>query len=158
MLWRAILLTLTLGPVPVAAGEATLWIEAQGFAHVASTADRDAARRRAIGEALVSAALAGGASLRGHTVMDKGRITADLSILRPTGRVLSHRVLSAELVDGQWRVRVAAQVGPMPAAACPARRRRAVCPPPHLVRVAPKVRARRPHWAQRVAHDLVDTL
>jgi len=158
MLWRLTLLMLTLGPVPVAAGEAALWIEAQGFAHVASTADRDAARRRAIGEALVSAALAGGASLRGHTVMDKGRITADLSILRPTGRVLSHRVLSAELVEGQWRVRVAAQVGPMPAGACAARRRLTISATPPLVRVAPDVAAWAEPLAQRVAHDLVDTL
>jgi hypothetical protein len=158
MLWRAILLMLALGPVPVAAGEATLWIEAQGFAHVTSTADRDAARLRAIGEALVSAALAGGASLRGHTVMDKGRITADLSILRPTGRVLSHRVLSAELVDGQWRVRIAAQVGPMSSGACAARRRLTISATPPLVRVSPKVAAWIESLAQSVAHDLVDTL
>lgn len=160
MLWRALVLVLGLGPVPAAAeaAEAARWVEAQGLAHVASGADRDAARRRAIGEALVSAALAGGASLRGHTVTDKGRITADLSILRPTGRVLSHRVLSADLVDGQWRVRIAAQVGPMPLGECAARRRLTISAAPPVVRVAPEADAWAEPLAMRVAHDLVETL
>src|SRR6056297_1876772 len=158
MLWRAVVFFLGLGALPVAAGEAARWIEARGFAQVISADDRDAARRRAVGEALVSAALSGGASLRGHTAMDKGRITADLSILRPTGRVLSHRVLSAELLEGQWRVRIVAQVGPMPAGACAARRRLTISATPPVVRIAPGVAAWAEPLAQRVAHDLVDTL
>src|SRR6056297_884806 len=116
--WCCAMLMLAISATSGFAGDATLWIEARGYAYPASAADRDSARRRAIGEALVSAALAGGSSLRGHTVTNKGRITSDLAILRPTGRVLSHRVLSAELVDGRWNVHVAAQVGPMTADTC----------------------------------------
>ncbi|WP_297773275.1 hypothetical protein [uncultured Roseovarius sp.] len=129
MRWRAILFMLALGPVPAA-----------------------------IGEALVTAAVAGGASRRGHTVMDKGRTTADLSILRPTGRVLSHRVLSAELLEGQWRVRVAAQVGSVSAGACAARRRLTISATLPVVRVSTKVFAWAEPMAQSVAHDFIDTL
>lgn len=142
----------------VQAKEATLWVEAEGRAYVVSAADRDAARRRAIGEALVSAALAGGASLRGHTAMDKGRITADLTILRPTGRILTHRILSAALQDGQWVVRVAAEVGPMLTGACASRRRLTVSATPPQIRVTPEASAWAEPLAQGLARDLMAVL
>ena len=142
----------------VGAGETTLWVEAEGRAYVASAADQDAARRRAIGEALISAALSGGATLRGHTAMDKGRITADLTILRPTGRILTHRVLSAQVQNGEWRVRVAAQVGPMPVGACASRRRLTVSATPPQIRVTPEASAWAEPLAQGVARDLMEVL
>lgn len=155
--WLLVLLS-SLICAAVGAKEATLWVEAEGRAYVASAADQDAARRRAIGEALVSAALAGGASLRGHTAMDKGRITADLTILRPTGRVLTHRVLSAQLQDGQWLVRLAAEVGPMPVGACAARRRMTVSATPPQIRVTPEASAWAEPLAQGLARDLMEVL
>jgi hypothetical protein len=140
------------------AKDATLWVEAEGRAYVASAADQDAARRRAIGEALVSAALAGGASLKGHTAMDKGRITADLTILRPTGRILTHRILSAALQDGQWVVRVSAEVGPMPVGACASRRRMTVSATPPQIRVTPEASAWAEPLAEGLARDLMELL
>lgn len=142
----------------VAAGDEVFAVEAEGHAFVAAPGDRDAARRRALGEALVSAALSGGASLRGHTAMNKGRITADLSILRPTGRILSHRVLSADLSQGRWTVRVLATVGPMPVGACAGRRRLTISATPPEIRVAPDASAWAGPLAKRVAQDLADTL
>lgn len=155
--WFLVLLS-SLFCAAAGAKETTLWVEAEGRAYVASAADQDAARRRAIGEALVSAALSGGATLRGHTAMDKGRITADLTILRPTGRILTHRILSAQLQDGQWLVRVAAEVGPMPVGACASRRRMTVSATPPQIRVAPEASAWAEPLAQGLARDLMDLL
>jgi hypothetical protein len=155
--WFLVLLS-SLFCAAAGAKEATLWVEAEGRAYVASAADQDAARRRAIGEALVTAALSGGASLRGHTAMDKGRITADLTILRPTGRILTHRVLSAQLQNGEWLVRVAAEVGPMPVGACASRRRMTVSATPPQIRVTPEASAWAEPLAQGLARDLMDLL
>ncbi|WP_417726997.1 flagellar assembly protein T N-terminal domain-containing protein [Roseovarius sp.] len=140
------------------AKDARLWVEAEGRAYVTAPDDQDAARRRAVGEALVSAALSGGASLRGHTAMTKGRITADLTILRPTGRILSHRILSAALQDGQWLVRVAAEVGPMPVGACASRRRLTVSATLPQIRVTPEASAWAEPLAQGLARDLMEVL
>lgn len=156
--WCCAILMMAISAKPGFAEAAPRWIEARGYAYLVSAADRDAARRRAIGEALVSAALAGGASLRGHTVTNKGRITSDLAILRPTGRVLAHRVLSAELVDGRWNVHVVAQVGPMASDNCSGRRRLTISATPPEVRVAPEVAAWAEPLAQGLAHDLIATL
>ncbi|MFD0857554.1 hypothetical protein [Roseovarius aquimarinus] len=151
--WVGALLALALSALAVpsgaSAGEA-LRVEAVGNAYVASAADRDAARRRAIAEALFSAALSGGAALKGHTVMDKGRITADLAILRPTGRILSHELVSARLDGALWTVRVSALVGPAPEEGCGARRRLIVSATPPVIAVAPGA----PAWADPLAHRL----
>ena len=143
---------------PLHAGGGALRVEATGHAFVASPADRDAARRRAIGEALISAALSGGATLRGHTVLDKGRITADLAILRPTGRILSHELLSAELYGAEWRVRVAAIVGHAPEGPCAARRRLTVSATPPDITVAPDAPAWAAPLARRLALDVAQAL
>ena len=128
-------------------------ITTEGHAYVTSPRDKDAARRRAIADALVSAALAGGATLQGHTVMDRGRITVDLSLLRPAGRVLSHRVFSTQLQDGMWTASVLATVGPISKTICTGRRLSVSTPPPHI-KVAPNA----PAWAVPLAQDMPQTV
>ena len=157
--WGRILLLLVLvvAGFRLQAGDAQIRVEAIGQAYVASPADRDAARRRAIGEALVSAALSGGAALRGHTVVDKGRILADLTILRPTGRVISHRVLSARLDAGRWDVRIEATVAPEAGAACAGRRLTISATPPRI-QVAAQADAWAEPLAQSVANGLIETV
>jgi len=140
------------------AKDTTLRIESIGQAFVLNAADRDSARIRALSDALVSAAFSGGATLQGHTVLDKGRITADLSILRPVGRVLSYRLISAALNNGTWTVRISALVGPAQTGLCSGKRRLTVSATPPQISVAPDA----PPWsgavAKTLARDLVDTL
>lgn len=108
---------------PAFAGQdAVMRVVSMGRAYQASEADRGSARRRALVDALASAVLSGGAQLRGHTAMANGRITSDLGILRPTGRVLSHQVIEEKFQNGIWFVSVAAEVGSTPVGGCAARR------------------------------------
>lgn len=154
----AAVLTLLMATAPARATETALRIEAVGNAFVTNAADRDTARVRALSEALVSAAFSGGATLRGHTVLDKARITADLAILRPVGRVLSYNILSAALNNGMWTVRISAVVGPAQTGLCASQRRLTISATPPKITVAPDA----PPWsaavAQTLALDLVETL
>ena len=126
------------------------WIEVTGFATAASAADRDAARRRALADALLSAALAGGAQVKGHSAMSMTRMTSDLLIVRPLGQVLAHRILS-ESFDGQmWRITIAARVGQPAPGACPDRRRLLLSLGAPQVTVSPNA----PAWADVLGRDL----
>lgn len=156
-LCRAALMLLAV-MAPAQAKETALQVEAVGQAFVANAADRDSARTRALSEALVSAAFSGGATLQGHTVLDRGRITADLSILRPVGRVLSYKLQSATLQGDTWTLRILAMVGPAQAALCSGQRRLTVSATPPGITVAPNA----PPWsgamARTLALELVETL
>ncbi len=133
------------------------WIEVTGYARARGPGDVEAARRRALADALLSAALAGGAELRGHSVLSKARLTSDLLVVRPTGRVLAHSVVSA-LFDGTgWTLRIRARVGAASAAegaACGVRRRLTVT----ALRPVVKVWAAAPAWSGPVAADLAERL
>ena len=145
-------------PISANAGETAIRVETVGNAFVANLADRDSARIRALSEALVSAAFSGGATLSGHTVLDKGRITADLAILRPVGRVLSYQVIMASLENGMWTVRISAIVGPAKTGLCASTRRLTISATPPKVTIAPDA----PSWSEAVAKtlalDLVEAL
>lgn len=131
------------------------WIEVVGAAHVSGPADRPAARRRALADALLSAALAGGADLRGHSVLSNTRMTSDLLVVRPTGRVLAYRVTS-ETFDGQLlRMGVQAQVGPPETGACPERRRLVVMAYPVRVHVSQEGPGWTEAFGQQVAAELL---
>lgn len=131
------------------------WIEVVGAAHVSAPADRPAARRRALADALLSAALAGGTDLRGHSVLSNTRMTSDLLVVRPTGRVLAYRVIS-ETFDGQLlRMGIQAQVGPPETGACAERRRLVVMAYPVRVHVSQESPAWTEAFGQRVASELL---
>lgn len=130
------------------------WVQVTGFATAADAADRDSARRRALADALLSAALAGGAAVTGHSAMSMTRLTSDLLIVRPVGQVHSYRMIAQEF-DGQiWRVTIAAQVGPAIAGACPDRRRLVLLAPPPMVQVS----AMAPAWADALGQELAALL
>lgn len=112
----AIVLAVAMTAPLFAQGELT--VLATGQSVIRSEADSDAARRRALSEALVNAALAGGAQLVGYSAMSQARITRDLTLLRTTGQVLSHRVLDARREGQSWIVQIEAEVGPLAARAC----------------------------------------
>lgn len=88
---------------------------------VAGPGDRDAARRRAVSDALLAAALAAGADVSGHTAVNRGIVTSDVAIVRSVGRILRHRILSETLSGATWRVRIEALVGEGPGPLCPVR-------------------------------------
>jgi hypothetical protein len=126
------------------------WIEVVGSAAASGPADRDPARRRALADALLSAALAGGAVVKGHSAMSMTRITSDLLVVRPVGRVLGHQVVS-EHFDGRiWRITIRAQVGQPAPTACGDRRQMVVTMYPPRIRVSPNA----PAWAEAFAIDL----
>jgi len=130
------------------------WVEVMGSAAASGPTDRDAARRRALGDALLSAALAGGAVVKGHSVLSKSRMTSDLLVVRPIASVLAHHVLSEEFDGRIWRIKIRAQVGPLPASGCADRRRMVVTMYPPRLRVSPAA----PAWAEALAGDLAQRL
>ena len=62
---------------------AGVWVEVTGSAIIHNAADHDAARRRALADALLAAAFAGGANVQGHSAMSLGRMTSDMLVVRP---------------------------------------------------------------------------
>lgn len=134
----------------VAQAENVGWLEVMGSATASGPGDRDAARRRALADALLSAALAGGAVVKGHSVLSDTRLTSDLLVVRPTGTVLSHRIVREEF-DGQlWRITIRARVGVATEGYCGERRRLFITMYPPEVRSSPEV----PAWAEALAADL----
>lgn len=137
-------------PVLPAAADRKDWIEVLGSAAATGPGDRDAARRRALADALLSAALAGGAMVKGHSVMSNTRLTSDLLVVVPVASVLAHQVVSEDF-DGQiWRIRIRAQVGPVQASDCADRRQMVVMMYPPQIRVSTSA----PAWAAAMANDL----
>lgn len=139
------------------AGE-TRVVTSVGVAVMGPADTQDTARRRAMADALASAALGAGAELSGYSAMDKGRITADLTILRAMGRVLSWRILSSRQLGARWEVRIEARVGPVPPGECAGRRRLIVTAEVPAITVAPDAPAWSTATAEALARDLVQTL
>lgn len=143
------ILALLLVPQAAAAQRAA-WVEVTGLAVQSGPADADAARRRALADALLQAAFAGGAAVQGHTAVSMGVVTSDLSIARATGRILEHRITGESFDGTTWHVTLRARVGKSDAGA--------VCHPrPVWVRgFAPEisVSTAAPAWAEAVARDI----
>lgn len=153
----ALVLLIAVALVRPVAAQPALSVIATGQAAIRSEADSDAARRRALGEALVNAALAGGAELVGYTAMSQARITRDLTVLRATGQVLSHRVIDAHR-DGQtWTVRIEAVVGPLAERLCAGGRTMALRIDYPEISAPPQAPAWAGPLAETLAADLVDT-
>lgn len=129
---------------------ANTWVEVTGSAVIHDARDIDAARRRALADALLSAAFAGGAIVQGHSVLSMARMTSDLLIVRPVGRVLRHDVLGASQDGRHWQVRIRALVGqPLPGQ-CPDRRHLVLTVYPPDLRVSPQA----PAWADALARQI----
>jgi Flagellar assembly protein T, N-terminal domain len=150
---RLLLAVFLLAAAPLRAGD--LWIEATGFAIQSGAEDGPSAKRRAVADALLMAALSGGADVKGHTVVDRSVVTSDLLIVRPVGRVKEHRLMSAVKTGDTWQVVVEARVGLGPDAACGARRRLVITAFAPDIEVSPHAPAWAEPLAQEVANDLV---
>lgn len=148
-LFLAVLLLIA-GPLHAAEG---LWVEVTGYGFM-SSGDADTARRRAMADALLSAALAGGAEVRGHTAVDKSVVTSDLLIVRPVGRVLRHEVTGISQTGDQVAVTIRALVGVDAGGQCESRRRLVVTAYAPDIRVSPYA----PAWAEPLATDIVAEL
>lgn len=125
------------------------WIEVEGSTALAGPADRDAARRRALGDALLAAALAGGAEVRGHSVMSGTRLTSDLLIVRPVGQILGFEIIGESCDGALCRVRIRARVGQPRPSDCAGRRLVVVTAEPSV-----RVDSSAPAWADTLGHDL----
>ncbi|MGP3697155.1 flagellar assembly protein T N-terminal domain-containing protein [Rhodobacter sp. NSM] len=116
-----LILALLLAPASAMAEGTAIRVEAVGYGTATGPGDRDAARRRAVADALLAAALAGGADVSGHTATSLGVVTSDVAIVRTVGRIIEHRILSEDFSGQVWRVRIEALVGEGPGALCPVR-------------------------------------
>jgi len=147
-----------LAALPTWGSDKPLWIEAEGLAFITSPQDSDAARRRALAEAMVSAAFAGGTSVQGRTAVKNARVTSDLAIVRPTGRVLTHQVVLAQVDAGHWRVRIRALVGEATVSVCASSRRLVLDATPPTVSASPQVSAWSLAVARTLARDVIETI
>lgn len=151
-----LLLLVLLLASPLRAGD--LWIEAMGFAVQSGAEDGASARRRAVADALLMAALSGGADVRAHTAVDRSVVTSDMLIVRPVGRVKEHRLLSAVQSGDTWTVTVRARVGAGADGVCQSRRRMAIAAYAPQIEVSPHAPAWAVPLAQEVANDLIRQL
>lgn len=129
-------------------------VETMGSAIQQGPADADSARRRALADAIFAAALAGGAEVSGHTVVDRSVVARDLAIVRPVGRVMSHEILSETRNGDLWEVHIRARVGTGRIGDCTARRRIRLAIHPAQVRVSPQA----PAWTAPLADEVVQEI
>lgn len=153
----ALVLLMALAALPGQA-ERALSVTATGVGFVGGPADRDAARRRALADALVAAALQGGASLRGISAQSMGRMIRDLTILRPAARVVSHRVVAETLQGDTWSITIQAVVAPLEARACGQGRTLILTAMRPRTEVRPEAPAFAAALADRLAAEIMDTL
>lgn len=149
----AFALILMLAALPVRAAEG-LVVQATGFAIQSGAEDAASARRRAVADALLQAALSGGASVQGHTVVDKSVVTSDLLIVRPVGRVIRHEVISLTQNGGTWTAVIEAVVGLGQSGQCARRRNLEVVVYGPLLRVEPDA----PAWTEPLAMEVAKAL
>lgn len=71
-------------------------------------------RRRALEDALIEAAIQGGADINGYTAISEGVLVSDQLVLRPASRILDYTVLSETTQNGFYRVKLRAVVGELP--------------------------------------------
>lgn len=148
-----LLLILTLAAFPLRAAEGIV-VQATGFAIQSGAEDAASAKRRAVADALLQAALSGGAQVTGHTAMDKSVITADLLIVRPVGRVLRHRVVALDRNGDTWTATVEALVGLGPVGDCQSRRNLVVTVYRPVISVSPEA----PAWTEPLAMEVAKAL
>lgn len=153
-----LLLLVALAYVEGANAAESRWIEVQGHAAISGEKDRDAARRRALADALFNAALAGGADVRGHTAISKSVITSDLTIVRAVGRVLEHDILAQRERQGIWEVTVRARVGVGGDPFCQSPHRLVVSAYAPIINVSPHAPAWTEELARQVTVDLIAQL
>ena len=95
-------------------------VRVTGRAVIASSDDTDA-RRRALEDALYLAALEGGADIEGFSVVDKGVMTGESILLRPSSRILDFAVIDEVKAHSFYEVTIEAYVGERPDLGCAAR-------------------------------------
>lgn len=133
-----------------AAQAQAVWVEVIGHAVAGNSKDKPAARRRALADALIAAGMAGGVQMKGHTVVDKGRVVRDMTMMRAAGRVLRYDRLGEAWSGNTIQVRLRALVAPLEGPACGTRRNIV------LVAMAPEIHASpsAPAWAAQLGAEL----
>lgn len=91
---------------------------ASGFAEIQAGEDASSARRRALADALMSAALSGEAQVTGFTAASMGAITGDFTMSHTRYRVAGHEVVEEIRSGGTWRITIKAKVAPPSEALC----------------------------------------
>jgi hypothetical protein len=110
------------------------------------------AQRRALEDALYLAALEGGADVSGFSISNRGVLSGDSILMRPTYRILDYSILHEGRSGPHYEVTIEAYVGAAPDLGCTVR------PIVELVTGHPKIHATQtaPLWAMEAlqgAHD-----
>lgn len=110
-------------------------------------------RRRALEDALIEAAIQGGADINGYTAVSEGVLVSDQMVLRPSSHILDYTVLSETTESGFYKVRLRAVVGELPPAQNCARRAQL-----DVLLYEPKLEVdlRVPAWAAQLQPDLAE--
>lgn len=137
--------------------DGTFWIEATG-AVPANGKSNSRARVEALSEALLMAGFSAGAQVRGYTYVDKARVIADRMMMRPTGRVYTHKILSEGKENGLYVMRIKALVGPDGASFCSDRRVLRVTAFPSKVNVDPHAPAWVTPLAQKILNNMLERI
>lgn len=145
--------SLILGALLVVAAPAQaelMTVETMGQA-VETGLGKTVTRRRALEEALIEAAIKGGADINGYSAVSDGVLVSDRMVLRPASRILDYSILSEKNAGGVYRVRIRAIVGEMPAVQPCARRAQL-----DLTTFAPQITIdpRTPAWVAQLGPDL----
>jgi len=153
----ALLVALVLLPAGPAHARADK-VDALGVGYISGPSDIDAARRRAIGDALVAAALQGGARIQGISVLNQGTIRTDLTLFETAAEVSSYRILSQTRHADRWEVRISARVRPPLPLKCQGNSHLVVTMRPPRVTVTPSSPAWAAQAATHLAHALTATI
>ena len=136
--------------LPLAAAAQAVWVEVIGHAVATNAKDKPAARRRALADALIAAGMAGGVSMKAHTVVDKGRVVRDLTMMRAAGQVMRYDNLGEAWAGNTVQIRLRALVAPLEGPACGARRHLVLTALSPNIRVSPNA----PGWTSQLGAEL----
>lgn len=145
-----VLVTLLGLSLPGAVSAQAIWVEVIGHAVAANDKDKPAARRRALADALIAAGMAGGVSMKGHTVVDKGRVVRDVTMMRAAGRVLRYDNLGEAWASNTIQIRLRALVAPLEGPACGYRRKIVLMALSPQFRTSPNA----PAWTTQLGAEL----
>ena len=133
-------------------------VTATGFAEIRGSGDTGSARRRALADALLSAAQAGGSDVSGYTATSNGTVTGDFALVRTRFRIVKYVVTGEKKSGKTWRVSVRAVLAPPSATLCERRQMLPITAYAPRFQISPQSPAWSVPMAEQVFTGLLDAL